>query len=357
MKSVPPSFLALVPLGIALLTHCSKPAQMIREASTPTKPAWVSHPPAADATFLYVVGVATDAQALQDGKEGATQRAMAQIASFLGTKTRAAFEETSTESDQRLEQRISATTAATIQGAEITDTYHERLIRIDGAIRRERYNVWVLARFPKAEAERERLRQEREKGGRAKTAYALWLSGLNSEQRKQYVQARWTYREALKILVDLDENTTLDQEGLKTAQELRHALDQQMVDVSARLRRISVSVSISGPGDAQSAFLSSFIAALSKRGFTVSEKDGIVMITGVVTVREGGVVMNNNAAYAEGSLAAIYTPSNQTIGAIPVKAKGFHRIKEKALLEALTEAGAAAGAETAEAIVKAQDGQ
>jgi hypothetical protein len=81
----------------------------------------------------------------------------------------------------------------------------------------------------------------------------------------------------------------------------------------------------------------------------VGDDDPAYVVTGEVSVSEGGFIMGNYVAYATGSLEIRRIADGRTLLIVPLHVKGFHRIRDMAALNALKEGGGEVG----ESVVKA----
>lgn len=338
-------------LFVLLQFSCSTPAQIIREGSSTVKPGWITHPPQQEDS-LYFVGISTGAETLEQGQEAATKNAVAKIAGFLSTRVQSTFEEQTTEIEQNLKQQITAKSTASVLGAHLVDSYHEKLVRIDKKFRLEKYDVYVLINFPKGQIEKELARQQDEKTQKVKTAYAFYLKGKDKEKERSYADAKGFYKQALDTQNDLEDVVVLDQGGIKNSNELSLLVKAGLQNTVSQMRRLALSVNVDGLEKADQAFRSNFAASLERHGFNMAQEDPTIEILGEVSVSKSGFVMNNFVYYAEGSLSAVRKSDRKVIATIPFKTKGFHQSKEQAALNAISEAGTEAGENVAKILLE-----
>lgn len=329
-------------LFVLLQLSCSTPAQIIREGSSTVKPGWITHPPQQEDS-LYFVGISTGAETLEQGQEAATKNAVAKIAGFLSTRVQSTFEEQTTEIEQNLKQQITAKSTASVLGAHLVDSYHEKLVRIDKKFRLEKYDVYVLVRFPKSQVGKELARQQQEKTEKLKTAHEFYLKGKEEEKRKAYPEAKAFYNQALDILSQLEDVVILNQGEIKNSKELSLLLEAGVQNAVSQMRRLALSVKVNGSEKADQAFRSNLAASLERHGFNMAQEYPTIEVIGDVSVSESGFVMNNFAYYAEGSLLAVRKSDRKVIATVPFKTKGFHQNREQAALNAIAEAGKEAG--------------
>jgi len=288
---------------------------------------------------------------------------MAKISNHLGSKIESSFEDYSTEIEQQLTQQIKSKTAATIHGAKVEDSYYEKITRVEGKLRLEKYNVYVLVSFSKEAGLKEIERQQREKRQKVLTAYDYYLQGLGSEKQGKYYDAQRFYQQALEAMADVEDVVKLDNQEVKNSQQLQLKLTACLQNVKAKLSQVSIAIKVNGSKQAQQAFLSSFVSALGKNGFTITDKNPAIEITGEVFVKEPTPAKSrylsraNYVAYAQGSVSALRTSDQQEIAAYPFQAKGFHRSKEQAVLNAISEAGVEAGEGVVEMILNKEEGK
>ena len=332
----------LLMFSATLQMACSPPARILRESSSPLKPAWIAQPPQSG-ELLYFVGIKTGTDTLEEGREAAIKDAMAKIANFLGSKVQSAFEEHSTEIEQKLKQQITSRSTASVFGAQIVDWYHEKTVRIDKKFRMEKYDVYALVSFKKAEVEKESQRQHKEKVAKVTTAYELYIKGLELEKQKAYQDAHRLNKQALSILKELDDFVVVDIGNITNSEELSNLLKTKLHDVLSKMRRVTLSIKVDGQGKALQAFQSSLASALNEKGYTVTTEEPAIEIVGDISVKESGYVMNNFVYYSEGSVSAKRFSDGQIVTVVPLKVKGFHRTREQAANNSLSEAGIEAG--------------
>ncbi len=345
-------------LIITTLSACAPTVQILRESSIPTPPVWIKKLPRSSNT-LYFVGIRTSAPTLEEGQNAALKDAMAKISNHLGSKIESSFEDYSTEIEQQLTQQIKSKTTATIHGAKVEDSYYEKTTRIEGKLRLEKYNVYVLVSFSKEAGLKEIERQQQEKRQKALTAYDYYLQGVESEEQGKYYEAQNFYQQALKILAGLDDVISLDKSQVQTSHELQLKLNTSLQKVKAELSKISINITINTSEQGQQAFLSGFTSTLAQHGFTITDQNPAIQITGEVFVKKSSLVSNylgyNYVYYAQGNVSARRTSDRQEIAVYPFQAKGFHRSKEQAALNALSEAGLEAGNGLVEMILNKEE--
>lgn len=338
----------VLPVALALL-GCGSQTQIIKETSAPSPPSWKAVHPADDGNFRYFVGIRTGASTLEEGRESAVKDASGQIAGFLKSRVRSEFEETTTQIEQNLKQQISARSTAVVSAARVVAQYHEKTSRIDRGFMAERYDVYVLVSYPKEEVAREMTRQTEEKRAIAGKALGWYRKGMREEETRRYTEARESYLQVISELNVLDEVTPLEGGFVDTAGLLR-AAKAKAADLTRRSRRLAIRYKVRGNEESYRQFNAGFSGAVVSGKIEVGDDDPAYEVTGEVSIREGGVVMGNYVAYASGSLELRRVADGRIISVIPLQAKGFHRQREMAALNALKEGGGQAGESVAKAI-------
>jgi hypothetical protein len=327
---------------------CSHQAQLIKEASAPTPPAWVTGPPGDSRDLRFFVGIRTGASTREEGIDSAVKDASGQIAGFLKSRVRTEFEETTTQVEQNLKQQITARSAVVVRGAKVVDWYHVKTSRIDREFRTERYDVYVLVTYPKEEMGREMKRQADERRAVAGNALGWYRKGEREEEGKRYSDAMGSYLTAIKELTSLDEAMPVEGGFVDSAGLLRAAREKSD-EMTRRSRRLALRCRVRGDDDSYKQFVSGFSAVLISGKIEVNDDDPAYELTGEVSVAEGGNIMGNHLAYVTGTLEMRRTVDGRIVTVIPLQLKGFHRNRDIAALNALQEVGGQAG----EAVLKA----
>ena len=339
-------------LIIVLHTSCAAPTQIIQERSSSIKPEWIESPPQGKET-LYFVGIKTSAETLEEGRKAALRNAMSDIGNFMGSKVESVFEEYISEVEQKLMHQFKSKSSATVKGARVVDSYYKKLTRIEKNFKIERYDVYVLVKFSKAEFIKEIDRQQKIKQKKIKTAYNYYLNGLNEEKRQKYYDARRYYDQALIVVESIEDLSIITgSHDIKNSDELRLSIQAHLKNVNLQLSRVELSIHVQGPPRSNQAFISNFVSALNEHGFTITDKRPAIKINGNVFVTESSYIMNNHFFYAQGSVSAQRTIDKQIVAEYPFKVKGAHRLKKQAALSALAEAGIVAGNQLSEMILK-----
>jgi len=355
----PVLLLAVFSLFLASLSACGSSVKISREASTKTKPDWITKQPLSANSF-YFVGIKTGADSLEEAQDSALKNAMAKISNQLVSKIESQFDEYTTEIEHELRQQISTKSSATVQGATLEDLYYEKISRQEADFRIDSFDAYVLVSLDKAKAQQEVKRQNLEKQQKVNTAQKFYNKGIEREQHNRYYEARKFYIQGLEAIADIEEILKVNDQNIENSQELEYQLKAHIQMVREKLFQVKVAVNVGGSSEASQAFLANFISSLGKGGFTVSEQEPALEITGKVFVEKSSILHNNYSSYnyvyyAKGSLAAIRVFDQQKIATYPFQTKGFHRLKEQAAFNALAEAGTEAGEEISKIIIERQN--
>ncbi|MBI5178987.1 MAG: hypothetical protein HZA04_06975 [Nitrospinae bacterium] len=325
-----------------VLFSCATEVKIIRETSSPQRPDWIVHPPQA-ADTVYFTGIASRAATLEEGLAGAVQDGIGRVSAYLGTKVKSEFTENTSLIAKELTRQISAKTQAKVMGAVVVDTYHEKMARVEGDYRLERYDVYVLIGFSTAQAEKELARQEKERLEKARMAHGYYVSGAEKQKRMEYKEARKLYSQTLSLLNELDSAVELKGASVGNTNELLLSAQKALTEVAALLRRVSITVSTGAGTQGDDVFGANLTAKLTEKGFTVTAEKPFVAVGATAVVTKSDVVMGLNSYYAEGSAGAKRVSDGQVIATVSFKTKGFHKNEQQAALNALAEAGAEAG--------------
>lgn len=196
---------------VALASACAGTKQQIKtEASAPQKPVWIGQLPAKPG-LIHVVGVKTRAKTLEEGKQGASSNAAAQISNAIITKIESDFQSySSTEFEaDKAEEKTQSQTAAFIQELKIVDEYYEKTTRVAGSFYEESFDVYLLGQFPEEAAERERLRIADEHKAKAKDALNRATQAQSQVAAKKFQAALSTFRQSRNILRAIPANIEL----------------------------------------------------------------------------------------------------------------------------------------------------
>ena len=345
--------------------------EIIKESSQPTRPLWISQFPKSDAD-LFFIGANSGAHTLEDGENGARKDALSKVAEYLGIDIKAELDMIMTEHDQSLKEHLKAKTEAFIKEAGIVDTYYEKTTRVEKNYKMEHYNVYLLLKYPKTEAQKELLRRETEPLQKAQAAYKVYQSGKTQIQQGHYQQALQFFREASDILKQLPNVVSLDQE-IASTKELSTLLKSEEQSAIQHLRRVVILLQeqTSEKEQGSSAFGTSLQQVLTKHQFSFVEHSirqsasdqgfdayigqegedlkalqtqGIqYLIVGQAHATLSSTSLNNHFYKAQGMIKVFSTQTGEALLTLPVNGKGYHRDHTHASLNALSEAGKAVG--------------
>ncbi len=232
---------ALIVLSL-LVVACASTPDVIRHSSAPVQPKWIALTPR-DETLLYFVGASSGSETLEDGKGKAAQAAFSQAAQYIGVGIEAfgSFTESNVASQNKNTSTVKSATTGIIQGAEISDVYYDQITRHVGAMDLNRFDVWVLARFPRAAAEAERARQEKDAQDRAAMALTLYQQATTARAGGKLTDALRTLKQAMLQLEPLQAKPVdLKQASFATTRELTVAVTQATADVASATRKTAV---------------------------------------------------------------------------------------------------------------------
>lgn len=351
-----------------LLASCTS-VTITKETSQPTKPAWISQLPR-DNTFFYYIGSHSGAETLEKGENAARKDALAKVAEYLGIDIKAQLDMTMTENDQSVKEHLKTKTEALITQATIVDSYHEKTIRTTNDFKKEMFDVYLLLKYPKAEAQKELARREAENRNRAQAAYNLFQSGKIQESQGNYRQARQFFHEGMDILSQIPTVVSLDQPEVHNTRELASLLKNEEQKAIGNLRRVVVWVQETNLDKAHtpSTLGASLQAVLTKNNFSVADQpiphsnpDGELLAGDkalLAALKSQGVqyliasqahtifsstAMNKHFYKAQGVMKVFSTQTGETLITIPIDSQGYHQDPSQAGLNALKEAGTTAG--------------
>ena len=352
-----------------LVVGCAAGPEIKWTESKPA-PSWITQVKK-DSTYFYYSGSAHRVESFEEGEKAARQNAYSQVAEYLKTDLESVYSGETTDYDQEIKDVIKARSEALIKKAEVIDTYHKKMTRIDKNTTTERFDVHVLIRYPKSEAVKERKRQEQEVQENVKAAFELYQKGKQHQERGDYHQARRFSREARKILAKVKGAIPIGEANVANSQELGSLLRTQEDEAISNIRRVVVWVEETSLNERNqpSRLATQMKATLNQHDFTVLDQqmsDGAesfedafkgdknlltqlkdqgaqYLIVGTASTEFSSTVMNKHFFDAQGTLRVFATDSGDTIVTIPIKDRGYHRDRARASLNALEEAGGTAG--------------
>lgn len=162
-RTVRSAISAIAPLWfVALLVGCSpKPIKTVPrgertlvEASAGSVPAWVVREPESDREYHYFRGIRTDAPSLEAGETDARMNALAGIVQFLGLRVTVDYQRLRTEQQTEIRDALRSVGGADIFGTRLSELFYRRWRVEDRDRVDDRYDVYVLVRFPRESVER-----------------------------------------------------------------------------------------------------------------------------------------------------------------------------------------------------------
>ena len=256
---------------VVLLGGCGGP-QVVRETSQPAKPVWMTQLPQED-EYLYFVGSFTGAGSLELGQSSARKDAQAKIAEYLGVDVASQLEMTITDVEQSVKEELQTKTDAMVKQAFMADSYHEKTTRTAENSRMVTFDVHLLVKYPKAQAQKELGRKESEAQQNALVAYDLYQTGQNHQEQGEHQQARRFFRDALNLLAEHSMVIPLQAGDIQSSRELVSRLKSEEQKTISNLRRVVVWTWETNPsGNQPSSNMSSHIqTVLQQHDFSVLE--------------------------------------------------------------------------------------
>ena len=356
-------------MGICFVVSCTTGPDIKWTESKP-KPEWISQIKK-DATYFYYHGSVNRAESLEIGEKAARQNAYGQVAEYLNTTLESVYHGETTDYDQDLKDTIKARSEALVQKAEVIDSYHKKMTRIDKNSTIERYDVHVLVRYPKSEAANERKRQDEEVHYNVMAAFDLYKKGKNQLTAQEYHQARRFSHEALKILAKVKGTIAVGKDDVSNSQELESLLRTQEQEAISNIRRVVVWVQETSLDETvePSRLATRMKATLNQQHFTIldqrmsdesrsfnaafagdknilrtlKDQGAQYLIVGRASTVFSSTAMKQQFFDAQGTLRVYATDSGDTIVTVPINSRGYHRDRDRASRNALEEAGEAAG--------------
>lgn len=358
-------------LSLCFLASCATMAKpQIEWTESKPPPSWLTQIKN-DKTYFYYRGSHVRAESLEAGEKAARQNAYSQVAEYLKTDLESEYTGTVTDYEQDHKDVIKTRSEALIQKAEVVDSYYKTMTRIDPHSTLTRFDVFVLVRYPRLEADKELKRQQDEVRHKVDAAYDLYQKARVRQDTGDYRQARTFSREALTLLAQVKGALPLGKGGVSNSRELESLVWSQEQAATRNLRRVVVLVQEQNEGQphSPSALAARLKATLTKEGFTVldqaltgsaitfesaflgdqsvlevlHQKGGQFLIVGQANTMFSSTAMNKHFFQAVGTLRVFNTSSGDTVLTLPIENRGYHRDRTQAGIQALQEAGKVAG--------------
>jgi hypothetical protein len=339
------SFLALVML---IAIGCGGPKQLIvKETSRDSgPPAWMSqavtHP-----DYLYFVGLADRAKSLKEGRDQARQDAANQASAYIGIRisTDTFIQDSTAQSSTVVNEQTRSSTEASISFLEVTDEYHVKTRRTAGNFYEETYAVYVLCRFPKASARKEKQRQSESAQRDGALALAMYQNALVELDQNQPMAAFEKITRAQALLSGISDNRVLDHPDIQNTQILSAAVSLQQ----NRLEKRSRTIHLNGKTPYKSAFNGAFAKALSNHDFELNPTINATRfrLTATINLHEGKQIWDQFQYIADYTydINDLWTSNTITGGSSESKAFAGSRemAAQNAVVEAATDIGLATG--------------
>lgn len=298
------------------------------------RPDWVLQPPK-DSSGLYFVGAASGAKTSQEGQEMALKDALGKIANYLGTRIKTSSQQIVSEIEQRLEVHISAQSNAQIKEANVVEWSVKECDSL--------FDVYTLVRVSKARLREELDRQERESLAKTEASYGIYSRALDAIKLKDYKSASMLLKQAVEMLEPIQGVASQNLGEFTNSRELFVHLKEKLRNVLMMQRKVSIDLSLPDTEGVAGVFVSKLSSILGQKGFTIDETQPAYRISGRISSRESGFVVENYVYYAEGSLTITYVNDGSVAGVVPVMAKALGNTKLVSALNAFSFAGENAG--------------
>jgi hypothetical protein len=257
---------------LVLIVGCATVPEVLRKSSAPVQPTWVNTTPT-DNQYLYFVGAASGAESLDSGKSAAVSAATNQVAQYIGVNVKSIgkFVNSTNSADQLAQEETDTRASGRIQGAEAVETYSESMSRQVGATQIDRFDVWVLVRFPRAAADEERGRQAKEHQDRSDHAFELLGKARAAKLSGSLLDAMRALSDAKVELAALPGTVDIKNAEFRTSAELGQAVDHLSTDVQGALRKTAISADETSLGQpaSKSVAANHVSTILSAKGFPV----------------------------------------------------------------------------------------
>ena len=339
------SFLALV---VLIAIGCGGPKQLIvkeksRDSGPPT---WISqavtHP-----EYLYFVGLADRAKSLKEGRDQARQDAANQASAYIGIRISndTFIQDSTTQSSTYVNEQTRSSTGANISFLEVTDEYYVKTSRTAGNFYEETYAVYVLCRFPKASARKEKERQSETAKRDGALALAMYQDALIELAQNQSMAAFENITRVQTLLSGISDNIALDHPEIQNTRILSTAVSLKQ----QRLEKQSRTIHLDRKTPYGSAFNGAFAKALSNHEFELNPaiKAARFRLTVMITLQEGKKIWDQFQYIAEYTydINDLWTANTITGGSS--QSNAFAGSKEmaaqNAVVEAATDIGLATG--------------
>jgi hypothetical protein len=347
-------------LALAVLAAaCGGEKPAVKTSSSPKPPGWLAKVPTSGEA-LYFSGAKEGAASLEEGKASAIESARSQAAQYIGVEISAEHHDvmSTEEAENKAKDTVRSRANAMLRSAELADVYYERISREVGAGTVDRYDVWVLLKLPRAEVDKERQRQAQQAQQTAAAGAARYREARDQERQGDLIAALVRYRDAVAKAREVAGNTPTGDRELPTAGALLQKAQDAANAAQSKARRAIVV--------APDWVAGAVTQALSRQGFTAQTQGEasenaalaqakaqgmpwVIVVKG--TTVPGGSVFSQVAATASLDVRALESQGGGVVASAVKQSKAVGRTPEAAQQAAANEAGQAAGADLAAALV------
>ncbi len=343
--------------------------------SAPKRPKWITTTPPADATYLYFTGFTSGLAKLDEARDQAVHKAMAEIINYFGQKGETTFlsKETETQSEHRYSVSLTMRfegVKMTVRGISVADIYYEEYETDKGPS----IDCYTLVRYPLteyrtvlADLEQRQKQREREQRERAGAALEKYIQGTQQQQREGFETAVVSYQEALDMLSKLTGVLPLHHSKIHNTTLLRERIQQELAKVIERRDAVhrTMALHVACTLDDQPITCEDMDGALvrfatdmgfqTKRAFADAEalaalaagKPGVAeslgkaagtrfVLVGVIRARHSSEAAGIFHARAEGTLKIIDATTGKSVAAVDLPSiKGAHLNRDAAARKAI----------------------
>jgi len=340
--------MSLFALILLITIGCGGSKQLIvKEKSRDSgPPAWMSqavtHP-----EYLYFVGLADRAKSLKEGRDQARQDAANQASSYIGIRisTDTFIQDSTTQSSTFVNEQTRSSTDASISFLEMMDEYYVKTSRTAGNFYEEKYAVYVLCRFPKASAQKEKERQSETAQRDGTLALALYRDALVQLNQNQPMAAFEKIIQAQALLAGISDGVVLNHPDIQNTQTLSAAVSLQRQGLESRSRTIN----LDGNTPHGPAFNGTFAKAISRHNLELNPAINATRfkLTATIVLHERDQIWNQFQYIATYTYDIKDLWTSNTITGGSGESKAFASSKEvaaqNAVVEAATDIGLATG--------------
>ncbi|MDA9762114.1 hypothetical protein N9C84_03490, partial [Desulfobacterales bacterium] len=287
------------------------------------------------------------AKSLKEGRDQARQDAANQASSYIGIRisTDTFIQDSTTQSSTFVNEQTRSSTDASISFLEVTDEYYVKTSRTAGNFFEETYAVYVLCRFPKASARKEKERQAESAQKDGALALAMYQNALVELDQNQSMAAFEKIIRAQALLSSISDNLVLDHPDIQNTRILAAAVSLKQQSLEKRSRTIH----LNGKTPYGLAFSGAFAKAMSNHDFELNPAIDAIRfrLTATITLHEGKQIWDQFQYIADYTYGIDDLWTSNTITGGSSESKAFAGSKEmaaqNAVVEAATDIGLATG--------------